>query len=108
MLSADSVKEVGNAGIAPIQKARACTTSIPRGMAVGGHLSMADLLNLVVLWGIPIQRNDNFTVKAGHMIISANTLAHQMCMPSATSHLSFYSYKLASYICSFKCWSPVI
>ena len=78
MLSADSVKEVGNGGIAPIQKARACTMSIPWGMAMGGgHLSMADLLNLVVLWGIPVQRNDNFTVRAGHTIVSANTLAHQ-------------------------------
>ena len=77
MLSTDGVKEVGNARIMPIQKARALIMSVPLGMIVVGHLSMADLLNLVVLWGIPIQKNDDFTVKVDHTIMNANTHAHQ-------------------------------
>ena len=64
MLSADSVKEVGNAKITTIQKARACTVIIPLGLIVVGHLSVADLLNLVVLLGVPIQKNDDFTVQS--------------------------------------------
>ena len=93
----------------PIWKARAHTTSIPQGMTMVGHLSMADLLNLVVLWGIPIQRNDDFTVKVDHVNHERWHLSlTRTCMPSATSDLSFYSYKLMSYVCQFKYWSPVI
>ena len=54
MLSIGEGKEVGSMRIVPIQKARAHTMSIPLDMSVAGHLSMADLLNLVVLWSIPI------------------------------------------------------
>ena len=87
MLSADGerakgmtkiVKEVGNAKkIAPIRRARARTTSMPQGMTMVGHLSMVDLLNLIVPWGVPIQRNDDFTVEADHMIMSTDALTPQ-------------------------------
>ena len=76
-LSADDVKEVGNVRITPIQKARALIMSKSQGMIMAGKLSMADLLSLVVLWGIPIQKNDDFTVKVDHAIVGANTLTHQ-------------------------------
>ena len=76
-LGADGMKEVGNARITLIQKARAHTVSIPRSMIMVGHLSMADLLNLVVLQGIPFQRNNEFTVKVDHMIMNTNTPTHQ-------------------------------
>ena len=62
MLSADGMREVWNARSMPIQKAKAHTMSVPLGMIVAGHQSVADLLNLVVLRGIPVQKNDDFTV----------------------------------------------
>ena len=46
-------------------------------MNVAGHLSVADLLNLVVLWSIPIQRNDEFKVKADHVTMNADAHTHQ-------------------------------
>ena len=82
-LSIDGTKEVGNTKIAPVQKARAHTVSIPQGTIMAGYLSMADLLNWVVLWGIPIQKNDDFTVKVNHMIVNTDTLTHQS---TYTSH----------------------
>ena len=54
MLSTDKGKEVGSVRIVPIQKARAHTVSMPLGMNVVGHLSVVDLLKLVVLWSITI------------------------------------------------------
>ena len=77
MLSADSVKEVGNVRIMPIQKARALIVSISRGTIMAGHLNVADLLNLVFLQGVPIQRNDDFTVKVDHVIMNTDTCTHQ-------------------------------
>ena len=77
MLSTDSMKEVGNMRIAPIQRVRALIMSISWGMIMVGWLSMADLLNLVVLRGVPVQRNDNFTVEVDHVIVNADTLTHQ-------------------------------
>ena len=71
MLSADSMKEVGNMRIAPMQKIRAHTVSVPLGLIMAGHLSVAGLLNLVVLWGIPVQKND-FTVEVDHAIMNAD------------------------------------
>ena len=71
-------KEVGNTNkIAPIKRERAHTSSVPQGMTIVGLQSMADLLSLVVLQGIPILRNDNFTVEADHMIMSIDALTHQ-------------------------------
>ena len=71
-------KGVGNMKkIAPAQKARASTASLPQGMTVVGQLSVVDLVNLVVLWGIPVQRNYDFTVKADHAIMSTDALVHQ-------------------------------
>ena len=75
------------------------------GMTMLGHLSMADLLSLVVLWDVPIQKNDDFTVKADHVIASTTLLHTRMHMPFATSNFSFYSYKLMLYVCQFKHWS---
>ena len=54
MLSIGKGKEVGSMRIVPIQKAGAHTVSVPLDMSMVGHLSVADLLNLVVLWSIPI------------------------------------------------------
>ena len=52
------VKEVGNMNkIVAVKRARACTVSMPQGMTIAGQSSMADLLNLVIPWSIPIQRN---------------------------------------------------
>ena len=76
-LSTDGMKEVGNVKIMSVQKARGHTMSIPQGMIMVGRRSMADLLNLVVLWGVPIQKNDDFTVEVNHAIVNADTLAHQ-------------------------------
>ena len=72
-----------------IQKAGACTMSIPLDMSVVGHLSMADLLNLIVLWSIPVRRNDEFKVKADHMNVDTDARTHQstfaFChLPSST------------------------
>ena len=77
MLNTDNAKEVGSVRIMPIQKARACTMSMPLGMNMAGCLSMADLLNLVVLRSIPIQKNDGFKVKADHVTMNADAHAHQ-------------------------------
>ena len=38
---------------------------------------MADLLNPVIPWSVPVQRNDNFPVKVNHMIVSIGAPAHQ-------------------------------
>ena len=54
MLSTAKGKEVGSTKIMPIQQARAHTMSMPLGMNMVGHLSVADLLNLGVLRSIPI------------------------------------------------------
>ena len=70
-------KEVGNTKITPIRRARACTANMPEDMTVVGHLSVADLLNQVVLRSIPVQRNDDFTVEADHVIMSTDTFAYQ-------------------------------
>ena len=45
-------KELWSMRIVPILKAGAHTMSIPLDMSVAGHLTVADLLNLVVLWSI--------------------------------------------------------
>ena len=63
--------------------------SIPLDMSMAGHLNVADLLNLVVLWSIPIQRNDKFTVEVYHVTVSTDAHAHQsmfaFChLPSST------------------------
>ena len=76
-LSADGMKGVKNVRNAPFQKTRALTVSIPLGLIMAGHLSMADLLNLAVLWDIPVQKNDDFTVKVDHTIMNANARTHQ-------------------------------
>ena len=76
MLSTDDTKEVGSMRIVPIQKARAHTVIMPLGMNVAGHLSMADLLKLVVLWSVPIQKNDGFKVKADHMAMNVDAHTH--------------------------------
>ena len=67
--------------IVPIKRARAHTASVPQGMTIAGWPSMADLLNLVVPWGVPVQRNNDFTVEADHVIMSTDTLAHQNAYP---------------------------
>ena len=77
MLSTDDGKEVGSVRIMPIQKTRAHTMSVPLGMNVAGHLSMADLMNLVVLQSIPIQRNNEFKVEADHVTVNADAHTHQ-------------------------------
>ena len=77
MLSTYNVKEVESMWIVPIQKARTCTMSMPLGMNMVGHLSVADLLNLVVLQSIPVQRNDGFKVEADHATVNADAHAHQ-------------------------------
>ena len=61
----------------PIQKLRAHTMSARLGMNMAGHLSAADLLNLVVLQSTPIQRNDMFKVKADNMTVNVGAFAHQ-------------------------------
>ena len=71
-------KEVGDVKkIRAIKRARAHTVGMTQGMTIVGQLSMVDLLNLVVLWGIPIQRNNDFTVEADHTIMSTDALTHQ-------------------------------
>ena len=89
MLSVGKGKEVGSTRITPIQKAGAHTMSVPLDMSVVGHLSMADLLNLVVLWSIPIRRNNKFKVEADHVTVNTDACAHQstftFChLPSST------------------------
>ena len=59
--------------------------SVPLGMNVAGHLSAADLLNLVVLWSIPVQRNDKFKVEADHVTMNTDAHAHQSAF--AFNHL---------------------
>ena len=77
MLSADGMKEVGNTRITPMQRTRAHTVSVPLGLIVAGCLCVAGLLNLVVLQGIPIQKNDDFTVEVDHAIVNADAHTHQ-------------------------------
>ena len=75
-LSTDGVKGVGNVRIVPFQKTRALPMSVPLGLIIMGHLSMADQLNLVVLQGIPIQRNNDLTVEVDHAIVNADARAN--------------------------------
>ena len=88
-LSIGKWKEVGNVRITPIQKAGACTMSVPLDMSRVGYLSAGDLLNLVVLQSVLIQRNDEFKVEADHMTMNADAHAHQSAfafhhLPSST------------------------
>ena len=72
------MKEVENAKkITSVKRARAHTVSMLQGMTIAGWPSMADMLNMVVRQSIPIQRNDDFTVEADHMVMSIDTPAHQ-------------------------------
>ena len=72
------VKEVENMNKnVAIKRARAHTMSTPKGMTVVGQASVADLLNPVTPWSIPVQRNDDFTVEADHVVMSTGTPTHQ-------------------------------
>ena len=86
-LSTDGAKEVGNVRITLKQKTKAHIMSILPGMNMEGHLSTADLQNPVVPRGIPIQKNDDFTVEVDHVIVNTNAHAHQSmytfhCLPT--------------------------
>ena len=78
MLNTDNAKEVGNVRIIPNSKGKSSHHEHAPGYECGRvHLSMADLLNLVVLWSIPIQKNDGFKVEADHVTVNADAHAHQ-------------------------------
>ena len=60
-----------------IKRARACTVSMPQGMTMPGQRSLADLLNPVIPLSIPIQREEDFAVKADYAVMSTGAPAHQ-------------------------------
>ena len=59
-----------------VQGTRAHTTTAPQVMTIAWLLSVANLMNLVIPWSITIQRNDDFTVKVNHTVMSIDTPAH--------------------------------
>ena len=71
-------KGVGNvSNNMAVQGTRAHTANMPQVMTIVGLSSMANVMNPVIPWSIAVQRNDDFTVKVDHAVMSIEAPTHQ-------------------------------
>ena len=96
-------KGVGNANKNnAIQGIRACTASAPQVVTIVWLSSVADLMNPVIPQSLSISRNDDFTLKVDHAVMSIGMLlTHQnIYASSTTSDISLNSGHCSmSYVC---------